>query len=249
MDEGLTSDGFLGGRLTVLQPRLGYRAATDPVLLAAAVPARAGDSVLELGCGVGVASLCLLSRVPGLAATGVELQPLYADLARRNALANDLPLTVITADMRDGALRDRRYDHVMANPPYFRAGAGTAARDAGRETAFREDLPLPDWIDIALRRTRDGGTVTLIHLAERLGDILQALTPRAGAVTLLPVAPRAGRAATRVILRAKKGSRAPLTLLAPLVLHQGADHLADGDDYADAARAVLRQGQALADFG
>ena len=81
--EALSQDGFLGGRLAIWQPRVGYRAAMDPVLLAAAVAARAGESVLELGCGVGVASLCLGSRVPGLALTGLELQPAYARLARR----------------------------------------------------------------------------------------------------------------------------------------------------------------------
>ena len=85
-DDGeLSTDAFLGGRLSIMQPIRGYRAAADPVLLAAAVPARAGDAVLELGCGAGVASLCLGQRVPGLIQFGLELQPAYAALARRNA--------------------------------------------------------------------------------------------------------------------------------------------------------------------
>lgn len=246
-DPGLTRDGFLGGRLAILQPRTGYRAATDPVLLAAAVPARAGQSVLELGCGVGVASLCLLARLPGLSATGIERQPDYADLARRNAAAAGLPLTVVTADLCDlpAGLRGRSFDHVIANPPYFRAGDGTSARDAGREGALREETPLAVWTDAALRRLAPGGWLTMIHLAERLGDLLATLDARAGSVSVLPVAPRIGRPAIRVILRARKGGRAPLRLLAPLVLHDGVAHLRDGDDYSAAARDILRDGQPM----
>ena len=119
----LTDDGFLGGRLRVLQPRLGYRAATDPVLLAAAVPVRAGQSVLELGCGAGVAALCLLVRVPGVRVAGLERQAGYADLARRNAARNALSLTVEDGDLAamPPALRAAAFDHVIVNPPYFAA--------------------------------------------------------------------------------------------------------------------------------
>lgn len=243
----LTADGFLGGRLTILQPRTGYRAATDPVLLAASVPAVAGQRVLELGCGAGVASLCLAARVAGLHATGIERQPAYADLARRNAAANGLELEVITADLASlpKALRATSFDHVLANPPYFRAGDGTQARDRGREAAFREETPLSDWIDAGLRRLSPGGWLTMIHLAERLDDVLSALRGRAGSILILPIAPRADRAATRIILRTRKGGKAPLQLLAPFILHDGATHLADGDDFAESARAVLRHGSAL----
>lgn len=249
-DGGLTRDGFLGGRISLWQPRHGYRAATDPVLLAAAVPARPGQSALELGCGVGTASLCLLSRLPGLSVTGIERQAEYADLARRNAGDNHLDLTVLTADLTalPAGLRAREFDHVLANPPYFRPEGGTPARDPGREGALREETPLALWVDAGLRRLRPGGWLTMIHLAERLGDILAALPPRAGSVSILPVTPRQGRAANRVLIRARKGGRAPLRLLAPLILHEGAAHLSDGDDYSPAARAVLRHGAALADF-
>jgi tRNA1(Val) A37 N6-methylase TrmN6 len=250
-DADTTDDGFLGGRLRILQPRVGYRAATDPVLLAAATLARPGQSVLELGCGVGVASLCLLSRVPGLAVEGVERQASYAALARLNAERNGLPLAVTEADLArpPAALRARTFDHVLANPPYFRANDGTRADDPGREAAFREETPLDQWIDAALRRLVPGGWLTMIHLTDRLGDMLAALGTRAGSVTILPVAPRSGRPASRVILRARKGARAPMTLLAPFILHQGTTHLRDGDDFTPAARAVLRDGAALPGLG
>lgn len=250
-DPETTDDGFLGGRLRILQPRVGYRAATDPVLLAAATPAKPGESVLELGCGAGVASLCLLSRVPGLTAGGIERQPAYAALARRNAERNGLTLTVTEADLAHlpATMRATSFDHVIANPPYFRAGDGTIADDPGREAAFREETPLDQWIDAGLRRLVPGGWLTMIHLTDRLGDILTGLGNRAGGIAILPVAPRAGRPASRVIVRARKGAKTPLTLLPPFVLHDGAEHLRDGDDFSAVTRAVLRDGAPLPGFG
>jgi tRNA1(Val) A37 N6-methylase TrmN6 len=244
--EELTDDGFLGQRLRILQPRQGYRAATDPVLLAAAVPARSGDSVLELGCGAGVASLCLAARVAGLGQSALERQPAYAALARRNADRNGIGLTVVEGDlaaMPDGLRRP--FDHVIANPPYFAAGDGTAAGDAGREAAQREDTPLAVWIDAATRRLAPGGWLTLIHLAARLPHLLAVMDRRLGSLSVLPLAPRPDRAASRVILRARKGGRAAFRLLAPMVLHDGAAHDADRDSFTPEIRAVLRDGADL----
>ncbi|TCP62763.1 tRNA1(Val) A37 N6-methylase TrmN6 [Rhodovulum bhavnagarense] len=240
-------DAFLGGRLRIAQPATGYRAGIDAVLLAAAVPAGAGERVLELGCGAGVASLCLGARVPGLVQTGVELQEGYAALARRNAAANGIALEVVTADLcalPDG-LRSRAFDHVLANPPYFQRARGSAAADPGREVALGEATPLSLWIEIAARRLLPGGRLTMIQRAERLPDMLAALGHRLGSAEVLPLAPRAGRMAKLVLLRARKGGRAPFRLHAPLVLHDGDRHEVDGDDYTPALTAVLREGRAI----
>lgn len=243
----LTSDAFLGGRLTIWQPRHGYRAAMDPVLLAAAVPARAGDRVLDLGCGAGVAGLCLAARVPGVVLSGLEVQPFYAGLARRNAALNGVAMRLIEGDltMMPATLRAEVFDHVLANPPFYPAGGGSPAADPGRERALREAVPLADWAGAALRRLRSGGWLTLIVAAARLPDLLVALPSGAGSVTVLPVAPRIGRPAHRVILRARKGGRGGFHLLAPFVLHEGTAHAADGDSHAAAAKAILRDGAAL----
>lgn len=242
----LTSDGFLGGRLTVLQPKTGYRAGIDPVLLAAAVPARAGEAVLELGCGAGVASLCLAARVPDLALTGVELQPDYAELARRNAAANGIGMTVVVADIANlpPELRAQRFDHVIANPPYFCGGHRTAARDPGREAALGEATPLSAWIDTAARRLAPRGRLTMIQRADRLPDLIAGLNGQLGGVALRPIAPRAGRDATLAVVSAVKGSRAGFRLHAPLILHAGDRHTRDGEDYAPAVHAILRDGAA-----
>ena len=239
-DAALTQDAFLGGLVQIAQPRVGYRAATDPVFLAASVPARSGQSVLELGCGVGVASLCLAARVPGLALTGVELQGDYAALARANAQANGQTLQVVEADLTalPAPLRSRSFDHVIANPPYY-AAHGPAAADPGRDRALREATPLAAWVDVALRRVRDGGFVTLIHLTERLPDLLAACAGRAS-VIVLPLAARARRPARRVIVQARKGGRAPFVLLPPLVIHHGDQHPGDGEHFTETVRSLMR---------
>jgi tRNA1(Val) A37 N6-methylase TrmN6 len=246
----LTDDAFLGGRLRILQPARGYRAAADAVLLAAAAPARPGDAVLDLGCGVLTAGLCLAARVPGIALAGLERQAGYADLARRNAERNGIAAEVVTGDAgaMPAALR-RPFAVVLTNPPYHPPGTGTPARDAGREAALREALPLADWIAAAARRVRDGGWLVVIQAADRLPALLAALPPTMGSVAVLPVAPRAGRPAGRVILRARKGGRAAFRLLAPLVLHAGAAHAADRDDHTPEAQAILREAAAISSFG
>jgi tRNA1(Val) A37 N6-methylase TrmN6 len=245
--DATTRDAFLGGRVVLRQPRDGYRAATDPVFLAAACPAKVGDHVLELGCGVGAAALCLAARVAGLQIIGVERQPDYAALARENAAVSGANLQIMQADLTalPADLRQMQFDHVIANPPYFGAGEGSRAKDAGREAANREDTPLADWIAVARARLKPGGWLTLIHLAERLPDCLGVLATGFGAVAVLPLQPRAGRAASRVVIRARRAARTPFTLLAPLLIHEGTEHGADTPDFTAQAQAVLRQGAAL----
>lgn len=232
---------FLGGRLRIWQPARGYRAGADAVMLGAACPARAGQAVLELGCGVGVALFCLGRRVPGLALTGLELQADYAALAQRNADENAIPARILTGDIAamPAPLRQQGFDHVIANPPYFLQG--TRAPDAGRETARHEALPLTFWIDAALRRLRPNGQVTLIQRADRLDAILVALQGRAGNVTILPVAARTGRPAGRVIVNATKGAKSPMSLLSPFVMHEKTEHNQDVEDLTPAAQAILRE--------
>ncbi len=243
-----TCDAMLGGRLRLWQPATGYRAGVDPLLLAASVPAVAGQSLLDLGCGVGAAGLAVMVRVPGVTVTGIEMQARYADLARRNAAENDLPLTVITADLAalPGDLRAQAFDHVIANPPYFDRAASVAASDTGRETAMGEGTPLAVWVDVAARRVRPGGHVTFIHRAERLPDLMALLGARLGSLQVLPLLPRAGRAAQLCLIRGRKGGRAAFRLHAGVVLHDGDSHPGDHDHYTPAIRAVLKDAAALA---
>jgi len=240
----LSVDAFLGGRLEIAQPRAGYRAGIDPVLLAAAVPAKAGETVFDLGCGAGVAALCAGARVPGLRLSGLEMQPAYAALARANAARNGIAMEVLTGDVTamPEALRQRQFDHVIANPPWFDRGTGTRAADAGREGALGEALPLADWVAAALRRCRPGGHVCVIHRAERLACLLAAMR---GSVEVLPLIPRRGRAARLVLVRARKGGRAALRLCDGWLLHDGANHDGDRENLTASTASVLRDAAPL----
>ncbi|VDC23669.1 tRNA1(Val) (adenine(37)-N6)-methyltransferase [Pseudogemmobacter humi] len=249
-DGDLTDDKFLCGRLHLLQPARGYRAATDAVLLAAACPAGAGQSVLDLGCGAGAASLCLAARVPELRLAGLEIQAEYADLARRNGARNGVEMEVFTGDLAHMPRELRRdFDHVIANPPWYPPG-GTASPVEVRAQAMQVRLPVGDWVAAAARRLAPGGWLTLIAGADSVPELLAALAPKLGSASVLPLAAREGREALRVILRARKGGRAAFRLLAPLVLHQGAGHDGDRESYTPEANAILRGGAALpARFG
>jgi tRNA1Val (adenine37-N6)-methyltransferase len=238
-DADLTDDAFLCGRLRLWQPRAGYRAATDPVLLAACVPARAGDRVFDLGCGAGAASLCLAARVPGLVHHGLELQADYADLCRRNALRNDIAMTVTVGDVTHMPIRTE-FDHVIANPPYYPA-AGSPSPVAGRDTALRVDTPIDIWVATGLRRLRPGGWLTMIFTPELLPIALSVQ----GNAVVLPLAAREDRAPGRLIVQWRKVSKQPFRLLAPFVIHKGATHDGDRESYTDAANAVLRDGADL----
>lgn len=242
----LSRDAFLCGRLHLWQPVQGYRAATDAVLLAAACPARPGQSVLDLGCGVGAASLCLATRVPGLQLAGAEVQAEYADLARRNAAENGIKLQVETADITQLPSNLRRsFDHVIANPPYYPQG-GTPSPNAGRATALQLGrVPLADWVQIGARRLVPGGWLTLICGTDGLPVVLAALAPNLGSAAILPLAPRAARPALRIILRARKTGRGAFRLLPPFIIHAGPAHDGDRESYTPAANAVLRGGESL----
>lgn len=242
-----TDNAFLGGRLQILQPKSGYRAGADPVFLAAAVEAKPGQSVLDLGCGVGTAMLCLSSRVPGLALYGVDVQADLVQLAAENLMRNHVVGTVLQANISDMPLdlRSQRYDHVISNPPFFDRGRGSPADQVGRETGRGETIGVSEWIDAALKRVLPGGQLTLVGRTDRLPEYMAAIGFRAGGMTVLPLSPRRQKPAKLFILRVIKGSKAPFSLLAPFVLHHGDRHERDGESYSSEAQAVLRNGEAL----
>ncbi|OJT95272.1 MAG: hypothetical protein BGN82_01155 [Alphaproteobacteria bacterium 65-7] len=232
---------FLDGRVKAAQPADGFRSGLDAVMLAAAVPAVAGQSALELGAGSGVASLCLLARVPAVTVTGVERDAALAALAQMNAAgnaaANGAAARFVAADifaLPPDLKRD--FDQVFANPPFH--GEGQASPDAARAAALQDGGRLGDWLALGVQRTVSGGCFTAILRADRLNEALAALPERG--VLAFPLWPRAGAAPKRVIVQARKGSRAPFALAPGLVLHRQ-----DGS-WTPEADAVLRCGAALA---
>lgn len=243
----LTQDAFLGGKLALWQPKSGYRAGIDPVLLAASVEAKSGQSVLDLGCGVGTAALCLAVRVPGLRVSGLEIQQFYAALAARNGAENGVDFTVIEGDLArmPDPLKAQRFDHVIANPPYFEREKTTASKIASKEHATGEVTPLEEWVKQAAKRTAPGGTVTFIHRMARLPELLNAFSARLGSLDVLPISPRANKRPRMVLVRGRMGGRGEFQLCAPWVLHAGEAHDRDAESYTSSTIAVLRHAGAL----
>jgi tRNA1(Val) A37 N6-methylase TrmN6 len=242
-----SEDAVLGGRLVLRQPLKGHRVGHDAILLAAACSAHSGDHLVDLGAGVGAAGLAVARRVENVSVTLVEIEPALAELAGDNAAHNALAGRVRAICLDVGAsatdfaavgLRPQTFDHVLMNPPFN--AAQNPSPDRGRRLAH-EAVPdtLPLWLGTAARLLRSGGVVTLIWRADGLVDLFQGLAGNFGAIAVLPIHPKLGLPAIRVLIRGVRGGAAPLSLLPGIILADNAGKP------TEAAEAVLRRGAAL----
>jgi tRNA1(Val) A37 N6-methylase TrmN6 len=230
MREDVTQDALLGGRVRLLQPARGHRAGTDAVLLAAFAGARPGETVVDAGASTGAVGLMIAALVPGTRLVLVERDKSLAALAGENARANGLGdrARVAAADLlepgsrRAAGLEPGSADLVATNPPYLDPASSQRSPDPGRAAAHVLEGGLRAWIRACAALLRDGGRLALVHRADRLPEILDALGAGLGGVALRFVHPREGEPAHRLLLSAVKGSRAPLGVAPPLVLHDRA---------------------------
>ncbi|HEY1431760.1 MAG TPA: methyltransferase [Stellaceae bacterium] len=239
-----SEDRLLGGRIRLKQPAAGYRVAIDPVFLAAAVPAEPHQLVLDVGCGAGAAMLCLAARVPHSRVVGLEMQRELVRLAGDNVILNGLEAraSAMIGDLLHPPprLSPGAFDHVMANPPFHPRGHADPAAAPGKSTATVEgDADLADWVRFSLAMVRAKGTVTFIHRADRIDALLGQISGRAGEVVVFPLWPNQGRAASRILVRARKQTAAPARLAPGLVLHEAEGGL------SAAADGILREGRGL----
>lgn len=240
----VTEDRVLDGRVKLRQSAAGYRAGLDAALLAAACDAGQDDRVIEAGCGVGAALLAAATRRPGARFVGLERDPAAAALARENAALNDLAarVDIVEGDVAAGfrALGLPVFDAMMSNPPFFDDPRALRAPAPEKTGAWMADAGLAAWTAFALKAVREGGTITLVHRADRLADILTLLAPKAGSFRIRPVQPFADAPAKRVLVRAVKTGKAPLVLLPALVMHDR-----EGGKHSAQAEAILRGQAAL----
>lgn len=241
---GFTEDRLLGGRVVLRQPAEGYRVAIDPVFLAAAVAAEPGEIVLDAGCGAGAAMLCLAARAPACRVIGVEVQRDLVRLAGDNVILNRMEgrLSVMVGDLLQPPprLAFGSFDHVMVNPPFHERARAPASPLPGKAAAATEgEADLAAWVKFALAMVRARGTATFIHRADRIDALLGQIAGRAGEVVIFPLWAGAGKAASRVLVRARKQVSAPARIAPGLVLH--------GPDgrFTAPAEAVLREGAGL----
>jgi tRNA1(Val) A37 N6-methylase TrmN6 len=236
---------LLDGRVALLQPKDGFHAAIDTVFLAAAVPAKDGDQVLDVGCGVGSAGLCVLSRKQNIYLTGIDIQQEMIDLALQNATLNNVTgnCRFFQADLqKEKIIEDNAFQIVMMNPPYQEAGTYFPSPHKTRTWSHAEEASgakLQDWIKYAHRKLKQGGTLVMIHRADRLDAVIAGLQARRwfGSLVIHPLWPKKGENAKRVILIAKKERYKPIILTQGLIIHE------KNGDYTPEAKEILRKGQ------
>ena len=238
--EEITCSKILGSRLSLFQPCNGYRVAIDSVLLAAAIPAKGKDRILDVGAGTGAASLALLSRIDGVLVEGVEIQEWYANLAKKNAEQNGLQhrvkfLNRDISELKCDLFLDN-FNHVMSNPPFLEKNQGRVPSNQGKAKSNIEGkFGLVNWIKFCIRAVKTRGTVTIIHRVDRLTQILSAFDGKVGGVTIYPLWPRLGenQQARRVLIQCRKGVRSPTQLSSGLILHN------QNGGYTEEAKAIL----------
>jgi len=239
-----TEDALMGGRVRLIQPKVGYRAGMDAALLAAAIDAGPGERALEAGCGAGAALFQAAARCPEARFVGVEREAQALELAGRNVALNGMGerVTARAGDIGHGfaalgflAPGEPPFDVAFANPPFYDDPGAMRAPHPGKQAAWMAETGLDSWTRFLVKAVREGGRVIMIHRAERLLDVLALFSGQAGSFQVRPVHPHADRAAKRVLVRAVKAGKAPLVILPPLVLHDrsGAKHTPE-------AEAILR---------
>ncbi len=243
-----TLDAVLGGRLKLRQPRRGHRVGHDAILLAAATGGAYGERAVEFGAGVGAAGLALARRNPGMRLSLVDIDPALCALASENAQINGFAerVSVLVHDVTMpglfgvDALSPGNADRVLMNPPFNDPARQNVSPDPARALAHAAPADtLARWIAAAERALARNGVLTLIWRADGLAQALEVLSRGFGALTVLPVHPRPGAPAIRVLIRAGKAERAPLALLPGLELNDA------GGRPSAAAEEVLREGALL----
>ncbi len=232
-------DQLLNGKITLKQPEKGYRVSIDAFFLGTTIKATPNQTILDVGTGVGSALLCTAYRHPTCHFTGLEIQPELVNLAQENMQLNSLSdrakILLGSIQAPPPEINNNSYDHVMSNPPFMAAGHSSPSPETSKALSTHEtEVGLREWVEFCIKRTTPKGTVTFIHRADRLDELLSLMHQNLGAITVFPLWPKLGQPAKRIIVQGRKGIKTRMSLHPGLVLHQ------DDGSYTATADAVLR---------
>jgi tRNA1(Val) A37 N6-methylase TrmN6 len=233
--DNLTNDSILGGRIKLLQPKIGYRVAIDPIVLAHFVNIKPGEKILDAGCGAGTVSLILKSKEKLAQVTAIDVDEEMCSICRQNSRLNFLEIEVkniaIERINEDFSLQNRLFDHVVTNPPFFKQKSSRVSES--KKLANFETINLADWIASCVKKLKNNGILSIIHQASRIDDILQALKNIAGSVVIIPIFPKKNCAANRVVVQAKKSGKSEAKICFGIVAHN------DDGSYSEHMRNIL----------
>ncbi len=233
-----TTDDFLGGKIKVIQPEKGYRAGIDAVLLASSISAKSKQSILDVGCGVGTASLCLNERINDLHIDGFDFQDELIELAKQNSSKNNNIKFFLGNLEISKNIKKNYYDHVMTNPPYFKKESSTLSSNIIKYNANFETMNLKNWIQLCMKFVKPKGSLTVIHSAERLDEILLSIDIKKRSIKIIPIWPKVNSSAKRIIVQITKDKSMPLQITQGLIMH-------DEENYTKDAENILRHGHCL----
>jgi len=243
-----TRDAFLGGKFEVMQPsRQGHRSGLDAILLAAALPSQASGRLTDLGAGAGVAGLAAIALRPELHVLLVENNRQMANLAiqstklaANSALAQRIEVleadVTLSGEAREKAgLKSNKFDFVIMNPPYNDNQSNQTSDNRLRADAhMMGEGGLDAWMRTATTILKPRGMLVMIYRSQAIGQIIAATQGRFGGLSVLPIYSRDNEDAKRLLVRAIKGSKAPVTFAPPLVVHN------EDGSFTHKADAVLR---------
>lgn len=227
----LTIDNFLDGKLRILQPGSGYRVSIDPIVLSGLVQVKPEQKILDAGCGVGTISLILKHREATIDVSAVDIDEDMCDICRQNAVLNDVRVSVIRGSIDECDFGVNTFDQVVTNPPFYDKSAFRVSKN--RELANFETISLKTWIVACLRSLKNGGVFSIIHVANRIGELINILRNRVGNICVIPVFTRADLPAKRVVITGVRGSRSDTRIMPGVVVHN------DDGTYTDVMKKFL----------
>jgi tRNA1(Val) A37 N6-methylase TrmN6 len=239
-----SQDYILGNKILIKQPKQGYRAGIDPIILAAAMQPNKGDTVLDIGTGVATAALCLATRINDIKITGIEQQRNLVRFATDNVRFNNFHdrIEIISGDLMSPPprLSGGTFAHVMANPPYFEHEKTRPSPYESKAISNQEgSATLEQWLRFCLLMIKPKGTITFIYRAERIDELMSYFYNKLGDIKIMPLWPCYQKSAKLVLIKGVKGSYGKCELLRGLSLHQPNGY------YTNEAEEILRNAKAL----